>query len=108
MAIVRCGDWVELKTAKYNSSKIKLTGEKFEVLRTNVTNGEVVIDTGEMMGQLKLLCTEVEQTTPPKVLKREKSYSNLDSTLSGIKNLTNRYRESGGKIDSYFLEQILG
>ncbi|MGK7918754.1 MAG: hypothetical protein AB4080_01930 [Trichodesmium sp.] len=108
MAIVRAGDWIVVNTTKHNSPKVKLKGEKFEVLRTNVATGELVIDTGEMMGQVKLLFTEVGQTVPPKVSKPQKSSSTLESTLAGIKNLISRYRESGGKTDTYFLEQILG
>ncbi|MDJ0517712.1 MAG: hypothetical protein QNJ74_16170 [Trichodesmium sp. MO_231.B1] len=108
MAIVRTGDWVEVKTARLNSGKTKLKGEIFQVLRTNATSGELVVDTGEIMGQVQLLNSDVSLTLPPKIPAVQKSSSTLDSTLASLKNLTNRYKESGGKIDTYFLEQILG
>ncbi|NES07234.1 MAG: hypothetical protein F6K22_33245 [Okeania sp. SIO2F4] len=108
MAIVRTGDWIEVKTTRLNSGKTKLKGKTFQVLRTNVTSGELVVDTGEIMGQVKLLNSDVSLALPPKFPAVQKTSSTLDSTLTRIKNLTNRYKESGGKIDTYFLEQILG
>ncbi|GGA01354.1 hypothetical protein CYANOKiyG1_13140 [Okeania sp. KiyG1] len=42
---VRAGEWIEVTTNKYDSHKVKLKGQKFEVERTNVTTGELTIQT---------------------------------------------------------------
>jgi len=108
MAIVRQGDWIEIKTTRLNSKKINLKGQIFQVLRTNPNAGALTIDTGEMMGQLELLNTDVKEAYVPKVPAPKKPSITPAQIIANIQTLIGRYQAIGGKVDVEFLEQILG
>lgn len=108
MAIVRQGDWVEIKTTRLNSSKIQLKGQNFQVLGTNPTTGELTVDTGEIMGQVELFNNEVNLTLPPKVPAPKKPSITPAQIQTNIQTLIQRYQAIGGQINLNFLEQILG
>ncbi|NET46798.1 hypothetical protein [Okeania sp. SIO2B3] len=104
---VRTGDWVEIKTNKYDSRKFKLKGQIFEVERTNVTTGELTIQ-AEELGRITLFNYEVELALPPKVPALPTPPITPDNTVARIKSLVDRHQAAGYKIDRNFLEQILG
>ncbi len=60
------------------------------------------------MGRIKLLNTDIELTLPPKVPAPKKPSITPDQIKANIKKLIERYQVIGGKIETYFLEQILG
>ncbi|MDY7005943.1 MAG: hypothetical protein SWX82_18955 [Cyanobacteriota bacterium] len=102
---VRAGEWVT--TNKYDSHKLRLKGQKFEVERSNVTTGELTIQT-ETLGRITLLNHEVELTLPEKVPALPTPPTTPDNTVARIKSLIDKYQAAGHKIDESFLEQILG
>ncbi|NET30009.1 hypothetical protein [Okeania sp. SIO1I7] len=104
---VRTGEWVEVTTRKYDSHKFKLKGQIFEVERTNVTTGELTIQTEEL-GRITLFNYEVKLALKPKVPALPTPPITPDNTVARIKSLVDRHQAAGYKIDRNFLEQILG
>ncbi|NET46747.1 hypothetical protein [Okeania sp. SIO2B3] len=104
---VRAGEWVEVTTKKYDSHKLKLKGQKFEVERANVTTGVLTIQTEEV-GRITLFNHEVDLTLPPKVPALPTPPITPDNTVARIKSLVDRHQADGYQIDRNFLEQILG
>ncbi|MDY7004014.1 MAG: hypothetical protein SWX82_08640 [Cyanobacteriota bacterium] len=108
MAIVNTGDWVEINTTRLNTRKINLKHQIYQIEKSNPDTGELLVDTGEIMGRIKLFNTEVKLTIPPKVPAPKKPSITPDSIKANIKKLINRYQSIGGRLDLNFLEQILG
>ncbi|GGA14834.1 hypothetical protein CYANOKiyG1_28590 [Okeania sp. KiyG1] len=107
MAIVATGDLIEINTTRLNTRKINLKGQTYQIEKFNPDTGELVVDTGEIMGRIKLLNTKVKLAYLPKVPASKKPSITPDSIKANIKKLINRYQSIGGRVDMNFLEQIL-